>query len=1058
MSTQIKQYAFLMKKASQKISDLQAQIEREKEAQHEPIAIIGMACRVPGANDPEAFWQLLRGGVDAVTQVPEGRWDIDAYYDPNPETPGKMYTLAGGFIDHLQEFDPLFFSIAPREAVSLDPQQRLLLEVSWEALENAALANAKRPTETGVFVSTGSMEYLQYITQQGFTEIDSYFSSGNSPNTASGRLSYLLGFTGPCLTLDTACSSSLVAVHLACQTLRQRTCDLALAGGSNRIVMPTEHISFSKGKMLSPDGRCKAFDAEANGFVRSEGCGIVVLKRLSDAQADGDHILAVIRGSAINHDGRTSGLTVPHGPSQQAVIRAALADGNVEPSEVNYIEAHGTGTRLGDPIEVEALGEVFGQRQQPLLIGSVKSNIGHLEAAAGIAGLMKAILTLQHGAIPPNLHFNLPNPYIDWDNLPVKVPTELLPWPDGKRLAGVSSFGFSGTNCHIVLSEAPEPISDAGSTAFERDRHTQRARHLLTLSAKTPVALQELAMRYAEYLKAQANVELADICFTANTGRRHFAHRLAVVGESHEQLHKQLTLFGQPIAADEETCADAGSISDFQPGGHAVSNEVQSSPKGIAFLFTGQGSQYINMGRGLYETEPIFRAALDRCADLLAPTLSPRLLSIMFDTDSGLIEQTACTQPALFALEYALAELWQSWGVQPTILMGHSVGEIVAACVAGVFSLEDGLNLVAARGRLMQALPHASRGAMVSVMSNESRVRKAMAPYPQGAGVSIAAVNGAESVVISGKEELVQIVVAQLAAEGVKSRKLTVSHAFHSPLMEPMLAEFRQIANRISYSAPQMALVSNVTGQLITDDVTNPDYWVRHVRQSVRFAAGLATLHKQGVTIMVEIGPKPILLGMAKHALHKMSGSEDNSGLVMVPSLRQTLHDEQQILHSLAHLYTHGVEINWARFCGHAGRRKVALPTYPFQRQRYWIDIDDKPADEEKAQDSFAAWLTATDMEQLTQRITDRAELTGADRLLVQKVLESLSAEHQAQQLTAKVEAMMYELGWEEQPLSPVSHALTAPAKAGRWVILTDQGGACPGGTIDPNGSAGRLI
>ena len=896
--------AFLMKKAAQKIAALQTQITQDQAKQHEPIAIIGMGCRVPQAEGPEAFWQLLCDGVDAITEVPDGRWDIAAHYDADQSVPGKMYTKAGGFIDHLDTFDPLFFNMAPREAISLDPQQRTLLEVTWEALEHAAIATP--PAETGVFVSTGSMEYLQYIIQQGFAEIDTYFSSGNSANTASGRLSYLLGLHGPCMTLDTACSSSLVAVHLACQNLRQNKCTMALAGGSNRIVMPTEHISFCKGEMLSPDGRCKTFDAAGNGFVRAEGCGIVVLKRLSDAQADGDRILAVVQGSAINHDGRTSGLTVPHGPAQEAVIQDALADGRLTPQQVGYIEAHGTGTKLGDPIEVEALGNVFGQREQPLVIGSVKSAIGHLEAAAGIAGLMKAVLAIQHSAIPPNLHFNEPNPFIDWDNLPVQVPTTLQDWSAEERVAGVSSFGFSGTNAHIVLAQAP--TENVPPAPHQPTATAEAAPQLLTLSAKTPGALQDLAQRYADHLAAHPAINLTDLCYTANTGRQHFQHRLALLAESSNHLLTQLT-------QDNIT-------------GHRI--ELEKRPK-IAFLFTGQGAQYTEMGYGLYKTQPIFQEALDQCDALLRPHLKQSILSVLYTAEHAeLIHQTTYTQPALFAFEYALVKLWQAWGIHPDIMIGHSVGEVVAACVAGVFSLEDGLKLIAARSNLMGAVP--SDGGMVALQCDEAQARAAIIDY--AAEVSIAAVNGPQSIVISGKQSLLESIVEQLTAEGIKAKVLQVSHAFHSPLMEPMLEAFREVAESITYHSAQVSLISNVTGRVAGNEVSTPDYWVRHVREAVRFADGMQTIPAQGSTILLEIGPQTTLLGMARLVIESATQEAHFSYL---PSLRQHQPDAQQILRTLADLYMHGMMIDWAALYPQAGQ-KIALPTYPFQRERYWID------------------------------------------------------------------------------------------------------------------------
>jgi len=901
MDQKLRTYERLVKQSYHKIEALEAEINRLKETQREPIAIVGMGCRFPGANSPEAFWQLLCDGVDAIREVPKDRWDVDAYVDGNLESADKMSIRFGGFVEQLEEFDAQFFGISPREAVSLDPQQRLLLEVSWEALENAAVIP---PSATGVFVGISNLDYREILLKQG--AIDIYLASGNAHSTASGRLSYFLGLTGPCLSIDTACSSSLVAVHQSLMSLRQRECDLALVGGVYRLIAPEESVSLAKAHMLSPDGRCKVFDASANGYVRAEGCGMIVLKRLSDAQADGDNILALIRGSAINQDGRTSGLTVPNGPQQAAVIRQAIANSGITPEQVNYVEAHGTGTSLGDPIEVGALGTIFNQRSQPLIIGSVKTNIGHLEAAAGIAGLIKVVLAMQYGEIPPNLHFHQPNPRINWDRLPISIPTERTAWPAGGRFAGISSFGFSGTNSHVVLEEAPkiEPST--------LEIHSKQ--YVLTLSAETPLALQELTRRYVTYLTEHLQESLADICFTANTGRKHFRHRFAAVAESKTQLRQQL-----------ETFAQSG-----QGQGEATSLSK------IAFLFTGQGSQYVGMGQELYEIQPTFRQTIDRCDEILHSLLGKSILSILYpsqemglDTPSK-IDETAYTQPALFALEYALAQLWRSWGVEPDVVMGHSVGEYVAACVAGVFSLEDGLKLIAERGRLMQELPR--DGAMVSVMANKSRIEQVIEPVSRE--VSIAAINGPESVVISGKRETLQQITQQLVAEGIKTRQLTVSHAFHSPLMEPMLGQFRRVANTITYQRPQLNLISNVTGRRVYEEIATPDYWVRHVQEAVRFADGVKVLHEQNVNFMIEIGPKPTLLGMVE-----LQGSENSSSApMMMPSLRENRSDWQQMLESLSQLYVHGVEIDWIGFDKDYVRHKVVLPTYTWQRQRYWVE------------------------------------------------------------------------------------------------------------------------
>lgn len=900
MDEKLRKYERLIKQSYHKIEALEAEVNRFKETQTEPIAIIGMGCRFPGADSPEAFWHLLRDGVDAIREVPKDRWDVDAYADENLESADKMSIRFGGFVEQLEEFDAQFFGISPREAVSLDPQQRLLLEVSWEALENAAVIP---PSATGVFVGISNLDYREILLKQ--EAIDTYLASGNAHSTASGRLSYFLGLSGPCLSIDTACSSSLVAVHQSLMSLRQRECDLALVGGVYRLIAPEESVSLAKARMLSPDGRCKVFDASANGYVRAEGCGIIVLKRLSDAQADGDNILALIRGSAINQDGRTSGLTVPNGPQQAAVIRQAIANSGITPEQVNYVEAHGTGTSLGDPIEVGALGTIFNQRSQPLIIGSVKTNIGHLEAAAGIAGLIKVVLAMQYGEIPPNLHFHQPNPRIDWERLPIAIPTERTAWPAGDRFAGISSFGFSGTNAHVVLEEAPKIKPSTLEIHLKQ--------HILTLSAETPQALQELTRRYVTYLTEDLQESLADICFTANTGRKHFKHRFAAVAESKAQLRQQLETF----ARSGEGLFEATSLSK------------------IAFLFTGQGSQYVGMGQELYQTQPTFRQTLDRCDEILRSHLGKSILSILYPSQemgldaSSQIDETVYTQPALFALEYALAQLWRSWGVEPDVVMGHSVGEYVAACVAGVFSLEDGLKLIAERGRLMQELPR--DGAMVSVIANKSRIEQAIAPFSRE--VSIAAINGPESVVISGKRETLQQITQQLVAEGIKTRQLTVSHAFHSPLMEPMLGQFRRVANTITYQPPKINPISNVTGQRVYEEIATPDYWVRHLQETVRFADGVKVLREQNINFAIEIGPKPTLLGMVE-----LQSSENSSPtLMMMPSLREHRSDWQQMLESLSQLYVHGVEIDWSGFDKDYVRNKVVLPTYPWQRQRYWV-------------------------------------------------------------------------------------------------------------------------
>nr|VFJ59818.1 MAG: myxalamid-type polyketide synthase MxaB [Candidatus Kentron sp. DK] len=903
----------------------QSELDSIRYAQSEPIAIIGMGCRFPKANNPDSYWQLLAGGVDAIGEVPPERWDINEFFDPDPEVPGKIYTRHGGFLSEIDRFDPQFFGISPREAIEMDPQQRLLLEVAWEALENANQPPerlAKRPV--GVFIGISQMEYGQSVLRERINEITAYTGTGSALSIAAGRLSYTLGLQGPAFIIDTACSASLIAIHLACQSLRTAESELALAGGVNLNLLPEASVFFSKVRALSPDGRCKTFDASADGYSRGEGCGIVVLKRLSDAMAVGDNILAVIRGSAIGHDGPSSGLTVPNRLAQENVIRQALANAHVEPVDVDYIEAHGTGTSLGDPIEVGALGTVFAGNHSPdapLVIGSVKTNFGHLEAAAGMAGLMKIVLSLQHQEIPPHLHFNTPNPHIDWERLPFRVPVAGQPWPRGeaRRIAGVSSFGMSGTNAHVVLEEAPVMERPADESVAPG---AARPLHLLTLSAKSEPALRELSKSYAAWLEANPEVSLADVCFTAYTGRSHFEHRLAVVAESSEEARARLR-------ADDYILGKSG-------GG-----ELKT-----VFLFTGQGSEYPGMGRQLYETEPLFRETIDRCDAILGEYDVP-LLELLYPDDGNAAPELSgdmtWLQPVLFSLEYALAMLWQSWGIKPDVVMGHSIGEYVAACVAGVFSLEDALKLVANRGRLMQSCED---GRMLAVSVSEERALEIIAPFE--GDVSVATINAPESVVVSGKPVTIEAIMAALADEdAIDTKLLPIPRASHSPLMEPVLAEFEQIAASVTLLKPKIALCSNVTGDLVTEEVTDPAYWARHLREPVRFANSIQTLHGQGFDTFLEIGPKPALLGMAGQCL---PAEADDTAVAWIPSLREGQEDGRQMLESLGRWHIRGGAIDWHAFDGVPGgspdsspngkipRGKVQLPTYPFQRQRYWIE------------------------------------------------------------------------------------------------------------------------
>lgn len=883
------------------------------DCQMDTIAIIGVACRFPSAKNPESFWELLHTGGDAITEVPPERWNVDTLYEPEPATPGKMYTRWAGLLENVDYFDPSFFQISPYEAEYMDPQHRLLLEVAWEALENAGLApNNLSSSQTGVFIGISSSDYDRlgcYRSLYNFSHISAYSSTGTSLSVAANRISYLLNLRGPSMAIDTACSASLVAVHYACQSLQTGESNLCLVGGVNLIFSPVPMLACSQAHLMAADGRCKTFDASADGYVRGEGCGVVVLKRLADALNDGDNVLAVIRGSAVNQNGLTNGLTAPNGPSQQSVIRQALKNAGVEPEQISYVEAHGTATSLGDPIEVRSLKAVLMLNRRPdqtCWLGSLKTNIGHLEAASGIASLIKVVLSMQHQEIPPNLHLKQLNPYISLVGTTFSIPTECQSWTSekGRRFAGISAFGFGGTNCHVIVEEAP------ANTIVTNN--IERPVHLFTLSAKSEQALKELVQSYANFLVSHPQASLADVCFTANTGRSHFDHRLAVVAESNEQLHDQLGAF----AARKES-------------GRLVTELLRNRKHlKIAFLFSGQGCQYVEMGRQLYETQPSFRATLDRCNEILHPYLEESLLKVIYPQPgkTSLLNQTAYTQPALFALEYALFQLWQSWGVEPTFIMGHGVGEYVAACAAGVFSLEDGLKLIATRSRLIQNLP--GEGEMVAVFASEAAIQKVTEIDQQK--VAIAAYNGPENTVISGELQAVHSICTALEAAGIQTKKLATS-PLHSPLIEPILAEFRDCAASITYNSPQIKLISNVTGEALTIEAMTPDYWCRHLRNSVLFTKSLQTLYAFGCEVFVEVGPQPSLLVMGRSCLPANTG-------VWLSSLCPGSADWQQLLHSLGELYLRGVKVDWSGFDQDYPRHRLALPTYPFQRERYWLE------------------------------------------------------------------------------------------------------------------------
>ncbi|HEX2685090.1 MAG TPA: beta-ketoacyl synthase N-terminal-like domain-containing protein, partial [Kofleriaceae bacterium] len=947
----------------------------------EPIAIVGLGCRFPSAPDPDAFWTLLRAGGDAIQEVPADRWNADAFYDPDPATPGATTTRFGGFLPGIDEFEPSFFCISPREASHMDPQQRLLLEVTWEALENAGIApQSLYGTATGVFVGISTSDYagLEFADP---ARVGAYAGTGNAHSVAANRLSYLLDLRGPSMAVDTACSSSLVAVHLACQSLHTGECRVALAAGVNVILTPQLTIAFSKAGMMAADGRCKTFDAAADGYVRGEGCGVVILKRLADALADGDQVLAVVRGSAVNQDGLSNGLTAPNGLAQEAVIAAALARAGISPHDISYVEAHGTGTPLGDPIEIEALGAVLmtdrpGDR--PCAVASVKTNIGHLEAAAGIAGLIKTVLALTHREIPPHLHLRAINPRLRLEGTAFVIPRTLQRWPcsPGPRRAGVSAFGFGGTNAHVILEQAPAATADVDVTA--------RRPELLVVSAQSEAALRALAGRYARRFETLAASEIADACATARRGRYPFIHRIAVVGDSGEQLRARLAAFA------------AGEAPPQLVHDHAR----HKTPPKLAFLFSGQGSQYAGMGRALYEAEPVFRRALDRCEELLRPHLDVPLFSVLWPAGGAppLLDDTAYTQPALFALQYALTELWRSLGVSPAAVIGHSIGEVAAACAAGVLGVEAAVELVAARGRLMQALPRG--GGMAAVFAPEEEVAAAL---PASGEVSIAAVNGPADTVVSGPGAALEGVLQVLAARGVKARRLTVSHAFHSCLMEPMLDAFTATVERIELAAPRISLVSNVTGEIAPAEVVAcAAYWRRHVRAPVRFLAGMRALQALGCEAFIEIGPGATLIGLGQRCL-------PGETQVWTASMRKGQCERTQFLQAAGAMFACGVPVDWTGLDAGRPRRSIALPTYPFERQRFWLDAGTPP-----------------------QRLRGQIEAATPDE--------------------AALGERLYQIAWHAADQPPAADRSADP---GRWIIVADGGslGIALGAELEARGA-----